>query len=220
MKTYIYGMGSFDWSLNIHVWNISRKVWYVYHLIHETFDTRIVLYANVLIRVYFLTWNFSCVEPLALFVHFGQPYKTVVFGIGRNYLFKLYAVLQIVHKKLRWSIFIEIDVHLGSAVNYRKLSTRKLLYLTRMVSHLSQGRAGWDTVDTDYTSTLIYLSYGVHICDPKIHANFATILTIIYMYIYIHIYGHIFNIMLNHFQYNILIGTGKFLQMIQRDTFC
>ena len=34
----------------------------------ETFDT----------RMFFLTWNFSYVEPLALFVHFGQPYDMTV----------------------------------------------------------------------------------------------------------------------------------------------
>ena len=87
---------------NIHVWNgefwlvlkhtrmksftqllirvsfYTRNFWYAYHFIHETFDTRIVLYTKLLIRVCFLTWNFLYVEPLALFVHFGQPYKTVL----------------------------------------------------------------------------------------------------------------------------------------------
>ena len=88
MKTYVYAMGNFDWSLNIHVWNISRNFlirvlfytrnfWYAYHFIHETFDTRIVLYTKLLIRVCFLTWNFSYVESLVLFVHFGQPYKSL-----------------------------------------------------------------------------------------------------------------------------------------------
>ena len=58
MKTYMFGMGSFDWSLNIHVWNISRNFWYAYHFIHETFDSRIILYTKLLIRVSFYTRNF------------------------------------------------------------------------------------------------------------------------------------------------------------------
>ena len=74
MKTYVYGMGSFDWLLNIYVWNISRNFWYAYHFIHETFDTRIVLYMKLL--YIFLRENFSYLEPLGLFVHFGQPYMS------------------------------------------------------------------------------------------------------------------------------------------------
>ena len=65
-------MKSFTYIL-IRVSFYTRNFWYAYHFIHETFDTRIVLYTKLLIRVCFLTWNFSYVEPLALFVHFGQP---------------------------------------------------------------------------------------------------------------------------------------------------
>ena len=54
----MYGMRSFDCSLNIHVWNLSRNFWYTYHFIHETFDTRIILYTKLLIRVSFYTRNF------------------------------------------------------------------------------------------------------------------------------------------------------------------
>ena len=101
MKTYTYGMGSFDWSLNIHVWNLSRNFWYAYHFIHETFDTRIVLYTKLLIRVCFLTWNFSYVEPLALFVHFGQPYVSVeCMYLG------LSLPLPVVWKRLQWELMV------------------------------------------------------------------------------------------------------------------
>ena len=78
----MYGMESFDWSSNIHVWNLSRNLWYAYPFIHETSDTRIVLYTKLLIRVCILTWNFSYVEPLALFVHFGQPYLLVLWAMA------------------------------------------------------------------------------------------------------------------------------------------
>ena len=67
-------------QLLIRVSFYTRNFWYAYHFIHETFDTRIVLYTKLLIRVYFLTWNFSYVEPLALFVHFGQPYRTRLYN--------------------------------------------------------------------------------------------------------------------------------------------
>ena len=49
-----------------------------------------------------------------------------------------------------WPILIEIDVHLGSAVNCRTIITRKWLYLTPTVSQPTEGRAGWDTIVTGY----------------------------------------------------------------------
>ena len=55
----MYGMGSFDWSINIYVWNLSRNFWYACHFIHETFDTRIILYTELLIRVSFYARNFG-----------------------------------------------------------------------------------------------------------------------------------------------------------------
>ena len=77
IKSYTYENGhvwnkNFYGSLNIHVWNLSCNFWCVYHFIHETFDTCLILYMQLLIRVCFLTCNFLYVEPLGLFVHFGQ----------------------------------------------------------------------------------------------------------------------------------------------------
>ena len=55
----MYGMGSFDWSLNIHVWNLSRIFWYAYRFIHETFDTR--MFSNVKL---FIRGTFGAFCPL------------------------------------------------------------------------------------------------------------------------------------------------------------
>ena len=66
----------------LHVWKVTRMKNYTYEkllvlnielwLVHCY--TRIDSFTELLIRVCFLTWNFSYVEPLPLFVHFGQPY--------------------------------------------------------------------------------------------------------------------------------------------------
>ena len=69
----------------LHVWTVTRMKNYTYeklHVLNIEFwlvhcYTRIDSFTELLIRVCFLTWNFSYVEPLALFVHFGQPYMTV-----------------------------------------------------------------------------------------------------------------------------------------------
>ena len=66
----------------LHVWTVTRMKNYTYeklHVLNIEFwlvhcYTRIDSFTELLIRVCFLTWNFSYVEPLALFVHFGQPY--------------------------------------------------------------------------------------------------------------------------------------------------
>ena len=71
----MYGMGSFDWSLSIHIWSLPCNFWYTYYFIHKTFDTHIILYMKLLIHVCSLTCNFSYVEPLALFAHFDRPYR-------------------------------------------------------------------------------------------------------------------------------------------------
>ena len=59
MKSFTYAMGSFDWSLNIHVWNLSRKFWYAYDFIHKTFDTR--MFSNVKL---FIRGTFGAFCPL------------------------------------------------------------------------------------------------------------------------------------------------------------
>ena len=67
----------------LHVWTVTRMKNYTYeklHVLNIEFwlvhcYTRINSFTELLIRVCFLTWNFSYVEPLALFVHFGQPYE-------------------------------------------------------------------------------------------------------------------------------------------------
>ena len=66
----------------LHVWTVTRMKNYTYeklHVLNIEFwlvhcYTRIDSFTELLIRVCFLTWNFSYVEPLPLFVHFGQPY--------------------------------------------------------------------------------------------------------------------------------------------------
>ena len=65
----------------LHVWTVTRMKNYTYeklHVLNIEFwlvhcYTRIDSFTELLIRVCFLTWNFSYVEPLPLFVHFGQP---------------------------------------------------------------------------------------------------------------------------------------------------
>ena len=67
----------------LHVWTVTRMKNYTYeklHVLNIAFwlvhcYTRIDSFTELLIRVCFLTWNFSYVEPLALFVDFGQPYN-------------------------------------------------------------------------------------------------------------------------------------------------
>ena len=74
----------------LHVWTVTRMKNYTYeklHVLNIEFwlvhcYTRIDSFTELLIRVCFLTWNFSYVEPLALFVHFGQPYKRSTHGGG------------------------------------------------------------------------------------------------------------------------------------------
>ena len=65
----------------LHVWKVTRMKNYTYEKLHVLnielwlvhCYTRIDSFTELLIRVCFLTWNFSYVEPLPLFVHFGQP---------------------------------------------------------------------------------------------------------------------------------------------------
>ena len=70
----------------LHVWKVTCMKNYTYEKLHVLnielwlvhCYTRIDSFTELMIRVCFLTWNFSYVEPLPLFVHFGQPYFYVI----------------------------------------------------------------------------------------------------------------------------------------------
>ena len=72
----------------LHVWKVTRTKNYTYEKLHVLniklwlvhCYTRIDSFTELLIRVCFLTWNFSYVDPLPLFVHFGQPYNIALIG--------------------------------------------------------------------------------------------------------------------------------------------
>ena len=98
----------------LHVWKVTRMKNYTYEKLHVLnielwlvhCYTRIEFFTELLIRVCFLTWNFSYVEPLPLFVHFGQPYQ--------------------------WPFIIECG-HVGLRAPDKHLETRSWLLLSRTV---------------------------------------------------------------------------------------
>ena len=62
-------------------------------------------------------------------------FKVVVFDIADRDCLKLYAVLYIIHPRIRRPIFIETYVHLGSAIICRKISTRNGCTLHQRLTH-------------------------------------------------------------------------------------